>query len=195
MHSIHRLHVPCNSHRSVKTVITAALRRFFTALHISPKLPFQTMWKTGPQERCEKANNLQLCNYVCVKHDKDFWPGLTDPFLDTKYPPTWIWPNNMNLTQLRKAVEDRRAWHALVHGSRRVRHDLTTKRRRRKQKHFMGSKFLLQSNLIIWLEDVLSSSSRHTPLFLFWQKNNPYLKLEDNGGGELRRAAQTSLVA
>ena len=31
---------------------------------------------------------------------------------------------NMNLTQLREAVEDRRAWRALVHG---VGHDETTK--------------------------------------------------------------------
>ena len=34
---------------------------------------------------------------------------------------------NMNLTKLREAVEDNRAWCALVHGITRVGYDLTTK--------------------------------------------------------------------
>ena len=40
---------------------------------------------------------------------------------------------NMNVTQLREAVEDRRAWRALVHGSRRVGHDLMTKQQQQYQ--------------------------------------------------------------
>ena len=34
---------------------------------------------------------------------------------------------NMNLSKLREMVKDREAWHAALHGVKRVRHDLATK--------------------------------------------------------------------
>ena len=60
---------------------------------------------------------------------------------------------NMNLTNLWEAVEDRRAWHALVHGVQIVGHDLMTK-----QQH-------INVTLMLLIQDTACGSFSHLARF------------------------------